>query len=793
MPFAVTAFSGCNNDGETRNGATYVVSVAVDENGDLIVNFSDGTSENAGAVRGKDGKDGISVKDVYIDRNGDVIVTLSDGTAINAGNVKEPEKLYLNKAASFDTGFSDAEGGVAEIIKYNSDNQKMYLVNGKTKTLDIVSLNVYGKNELETTFDEATDRISFTNLPTDHAEDFGSGFVVGDITSVSVNTELDLIAVALQHADYDKAGAIALLDYDGNYVKAYPCGVQPDMITFCGDLVLTADEGEPRMGYGTGTTDPKGSVTILDLSGGVNDGTTSVVTFDSFDSQREALAQSGVLIKKETAPSVDFEPEYIAVSGDFAYVSLQEANAVATLDLKTKSFTAVKALGFKDHSVEGNGLDLLSDGIIDIETQDVFGVYMPDGIDAFTVNGVTYLATANEGDAREWGDYSGITKTTIGGTKVETLDNSEWDGVDADKTYVLGGRSFSIFRASDMELIYDSGDMIEQAVADSEYSDYFNCSNDNVTLDARSKKKGPEPETVIVRTVGDGLYAFVGLERVGGIATFDITDFIDGTVKLTNYTSTRDYSQAMAGDVAPEGMDFAYASEYTGGKDLLFVANENSGTVAIFAVENEQKTYEMHSTFTAAESGEDEESSLTSSTLLIYSVHGSGGNSDGTVSHDYIAIKNISDGAIDLDGYKVGYSSGGSEWQELSLSGTIDANEIYVIRCNAANTATALINIGDADFDAEWAVSIGNKAISVRLTNNGTIVDALGVDANSVPTGNESGEGTLVNDLSKQKIVIRTSDTDTNDNSADFEVVSFKGLTADSETVQTYLRKLGLI
>ena len=81
------------------------------------------------------------------------------------------------------------------------------------------------------------------------------------------------------------------------------------MITFSGNLVLTADEGEPRLGYGSDTVDPKGSVTVLDLSGGVTGGAVTVVSFDSFDAQRDALTQAGVLIKKGAAPSVDFSSD----------------------------------------------------------------------------------------------------------------------------------------------------------------------------------------------------------------------------------------------------------------------------------------------------------------------------------------------------------------------------------------------------------------------------------------------------------------------------------------------------
>lgn len=795
MTLGAATLAGCGE--ETAGVAVSVESVDVDENGNLIVRFSDGTTKNAGTVDGKDGKDGdngengkdgISVRDVYVDGNGDLIVLLSDGTKRNAGNVKQPESVFLNKAATFDTGYSDPDGGVAEIVRYNADNGKIYLVNGKTRTLDVVSLGVYPESdgELETKFDEEADRIFFDELAEEHPEDFGSGFVVGDVTSVAVNTDLDVVAVALQHSEYDRAGAIALLNYDGSYLKAYPCGVQPDMITFDGTLVLTADEGEPRAGYGEGATDPEGSVTVLDLSAGVGNGTVSVVTFGQFDDSRESLTEAGVLIKKGAAPSKDFEPEYIATDGARAYVSLQEANAIAVLDLQSKTFEGVYPLGFKDHSVEGNGLDLLDDGIAKIETQNVYGVYMPDGIDAFSVNGETYLATANEGDAREWGDYSGVTPTVIGGTKVETLNTAEWDGADPDKTYVLGGRSFSIFRASDMSLVYDSGDAIERAVADSDYADYFNCSNDKTTLDSRSKKKGPEPETILVRKIGGRIYAFVGLERVGGVVTFDVTNFLYGEVDCKNYSTTRDYSQAMAGDVAPEGMDFVYASEAVGGKNLLIVANENSGTVAFYAFESFEAEYDMHAEFKAGQA-------QAADHPVIFSVYGSGGKTDGTVSHNYIAIKNPTDEAIDLSGYALRYTADASAadgWQEFALSGSIAAGEIYIVRGQAANTTSAVLAIGENDFRAEWSdLSVDNKAYSVQLVRDGNVVDAFGM---SDGTTTEVGEGVLASDCSKQKIVVRKNDADTDDNATDFEVVSLKDLSADSETVLECLRKLGL-
>ena len=373
--------------------------------------------------------------------------------------------------------------------------------------------------------------------------------------------------------------------------------------------------------------------------------------------------------------------------------------------------------------------------------------------------------------------------------KTQTLDNEKWDGIDADKTYILGGRSFAIFKASDMTLVYESGAMIESAVAESEFKEHFNCSNDDVELDSRSKKKGPEPESVKVAEIDGKRYAFVGLERTGGVMMFDITDFLKGKAALSAYANSRDYSLPMAGDVAPEGLDFLPAEKSPTGKALLFVANENSGTVSVYALEEETKTYRMHETFVPAPDDGDHEKTG-SSTPVIYSVYGSGGNTDGTVSHNFIAIKNISENETDLTGYTVSYSENGTDLAEKSLSGSIAAGEVYIIRCAAANTTSAVINIADNRTNAEWSdLSIDNKTFSLKLTFNDTVVDALAVDAKGGSA--VAGEGTPVNDMSKQKIIIRKG-ADTDDNSADFEAVSFKGEAQGSEKAITYMKKLGL-
>ncbi len=358
------------------------------------------------------------------------------------------------------------------------------------------------------------------------------------------------------------------------------------MVTFTpdGNYALSADEGEPRLGYEAGTVDPKGSVTIIDLKKGIEKATATTLGFESFDTKREQLLKEKVLFKKGAMPSVDLEPEYIVTGADSkrAYVSLQEANSIAVLDIQNKKFTAVKGLGFKDHNIEKNAIDLVKDKTINIKAQPVNGTYMPDGISIYEYKGKTYILTANEGDGREWGSYSNIGAATIDGEKVDILKNSEYDGLSADKVYTFGGRSFSIWRADTMELVFDSSSDFE-TITGQQYPKYFNASNKDASIDSRSGKKGPEPEDVKVGMIGDQVYAFVGLERIGGVMAYNITD--PSHAYYVDYINTRDFSEKIAGDVSPEGLCFVPADKSPTGKPIVLAANEVSGTVAIFEIQ----------------------------------------------------------------------------------------------------------------------------------------------------------------------------------------------------------------
>ena len=484
--------------------------------------------------------------------------------------------------SSYSTGYTDEDGGVAEIVKFNKENSCMYLVSGKTQTLDIVKVNTDGSTEL-------VKKVDIADLGT------VNGFSAGDITSVDVNTDRGLVAIAVQNADYTKNGVIVTLDYEGNFVAKYEAGVQPDMVTFSpnGNYILSANEGEPREGYEA--ADPMGSVTVVDLS----KNTTAAYTFESLDSSRDALVAGGVLLKSGAAPSVDLEPEFIAVSSDSktAYVTLQENNAIAALDLTSGTWKYVKGLGFKDHSAEGNALDLDQDGKIDIRNEDVYGVYMPDGISVVTIGGKDYLITANEGDAREWGDYANIDSDKLilsdgekAGKKVEYLDTSKTDGLEAGKTYILGGRSFSIWNADTLEQVFDSGDDFEVITA-AEFPEYFNSGHDEAGLDERSHKKGVEPESVSILENNGKVYAIVGLERMGGIMVYDISD--PDKAVYADYLNVRGFSETVTdldrlGDLGPEGICTISAKDSPTGNAMILVANEISGTVTVAQMETDE-------------------------------------------------------------------------------------------------------------------------------------------------------------------------------------------------------------
>lgn len=479
----------------------------------------------------------------------------------------------------YSTGYTNEDGGVAEIVAYNKDNNSLYLVNGSEKSIDIVEITNFNVN------DGASNKLNLTKRI--NPADMIPGFTFGDLTSVVVNTSDKTIAVAVQAEDYSANGAILILNYDGTYKTHYEAGVQPDMVITAvnGRYLLTANEGEPRKGYETGI-DPAGTITIVDTESS----SVRTIGFEKYDTEegRKSLLNNQVVLKKDAKPSLDLEPEYITVSGNTAYVSLQEANSIAVIDIAAGEVAGVYGMGFKNHNAVGNELDLIkgkdSAQGISIANKNVYGVYMPDALSVINIDSKDYILTANEGDAREWEEYVNITESKLtdsagNSVKYEHLISDYHDGFEENNTYVLGGRSFSIIDARTMKVVYDSGSEIERFTA-SAYPEYFNSSNKNIELDNRSGKKGPEPESVTTFFSKGVPYAAVALERIGGLMFYDISNPSDA--KFIKYVNTRDFSADIAGDVAPEGLYALSDTESPTGNAIIFAAFEVSGTVGAF-------------------------------------------------------------------------------------------------------------------------------------------------------------------------------------------------------------------
>ena len=499
--------------------------------------------------------------------------------------------ISLTKIGSYDSGYSNKDGGVTEIISYDKVKNNAWVVNGATGKLDILSL--------EQVTGGISDKIPVKSLdiPAMVAK-VVPDFQYGDMTSVAVNGDLGIAAVALQDADYRKHGYAAILTTEGELLTMIEAGCQPDNIVFTpdGTKILVANEGEPREGIGEGIIDPAGSVTVITLdTADVQKSIAVTVGFEAFDSERETLIENGIIMVKDNLPSVDFEPEYIAATNQKAYVALQENNAIAVLDLDTKEYNGVHSLGYKDLSMEKDALDLVEDGVYEAKTYDAVSAYMPDGIAVYETEGKVYILTANEGDAREWGDYCNEIKATVTATdgteaeKVRTIDAEVTDGLPEGETVLYGARSFSIYRADNDGLtkVYDSGNDFETKTAEY-FPAYFNISNDDNAFDSRSPKKGPEPESVVIGKVEDKTYAFTALERIGGIMVYDITD--PEKAAFCNYINTRDFSEdpevveKLTGDIAPEGLTFISAENSPSETPILLAAFEVSGTVGAYAV-----------------------------------------------------------------------------------------------------------------------------------------------------------------------------------------------------------------
>lgn len=489
---------------------------------------------------------------------------------------------------SFLTSYKvENSGGSAEIVAFDSISQRLFVINSTKTILEILD---FSKPE------------AITKIKSIDMSAYGAG-----ATSVSVYS--GFVAATVDGSANNQKGKVVFFDTDGTFLKSVEVGYLPDMLTFSNDgkMVLVANEGEPNSDY---TIDPEGSVSFIDLNKGISNLVQTDVTdinFSNFNSQIDQLKAKGVRIFGLNATvAQDIEPEYITINKNNtrAYVTLQENNAWAEIDLVSKSVTSIHSFGLKDLSIKNNSLDFSdkTDTVMFSVFPHLKGMYMPDAIQSYEAGGNLYLVTANEGDQREWGpiDEDKAIKDLNLDSKIfpnaallkndkilGRLNASPYSGDtdgdgDFDEIHTFGARSFSIWNAANGEQVFDSGDDFERITASHPVTKtFFNASNSGASYKNRSDNKGPEPEGVCIANIKDKMYAFVGLERIGGFMTYDITEpenavFID---YHNNRTTT-------GGDYGPEGIIYINPSESPIDTALIVIANEISATLSVFKLKN---------------------------------------------------------------------------------------------------------------------------------------------------------------------------------------------------------------
>ena len=536
-------------------------------------------------------------------------------TSSAAAKTLEPNGSELKFVGRYSTG---AGLGGAEISAVDAASKRLFITNGAKNTIDIVDISNVKKPKL-------IKAVSLT---------------ANGVTGIqSVAAKNGVVLVAAMMASKTDPGRIFVMDVNGKLRTAdgIAVGALPDSVTISpnGKFAIVANEGEPTNycltnGALPETTDPLGSVSIINLSSKTPTATT--IDFKSYSERQNAITYAGGRIFGPNASvAQDLEPEYAAFSADskFAFVTLQENNAVATVDVETGAIINIVGLGVKNHNLFNAGLDSSDrDNKIDIVARNIQGMYLPDAIGTVDAGGNTYMITANEGDAREYAcllggtdatkveaedpRFADVADTTVDATfkgstiagrmKVTQFSPANISGEAIRSTtkvlnaFSFGTRSFTVWKTNlnngvfPADLVFDSGDAIERIIAQ-ERPRFFNADWNTTSgfinaFEARSASKGPEPEGLAIGKAYGRTWMVLALERDNGLMLYDVTNPVNPKFRqyLNNSTPGGDILVGSGGDVSPEGVLFLEAAQSPTGKPMVVVSYELSGSVAFFEV-----------------------------------------------------------------------------------------------------------------------------------------------------------------------------------------------------------------
>ena len=535
--------------------------------------------------------------------------------------------VSLHRIGRFESGQFDQDA--AEIIAHDAGDDRLFVVNAELGGVDVLDVSTPADPE-------RLEQLVVSEAWPD----------AGEVTNVALREGVPVdgddptavLAAAVVADDPQADGRVVFYDAaELTHAATVEVGAGPDKVGFTpdGTRVLTADSGEPSDDY---TTDPPGTVSVVDVRDGVRNASVETVDFSAYDGREDELREQGVRIfGPDARASTDLEPEYFAVSADSttAYVVLQVNNAFAVVDIESATVEGVRAFGFKDHDATGNELDASDVDRLCIRNWPVYGMYQPDAVACYEAGeasgdtsrtesgggGETYLVTANEGTMRDYDGFSEV--TTVGELDLDphAFDLDGVSGVDSvadlqrpenlgnlrtttelgdadgdgrhEEIYAFGGRSFSVW-TTDGDLVYDSGADFELLTA-MHHPEYFNADGLRNEPFVQSTTTGPEPEGVTVGRVNGRAYAFVSLERIGSVVVYDITDPREPS--FVQYVNNRNFdvdpatdvengpaSPGEAGDLGPEGVTFVSRAESPVDDPLVAVANELSGTTTVYRV-----------------------------------------------------------------------------------------------------------------------------------------------------------------------------------------------------------------
>lgn len=431
-----------------------------------------------------------------------------------------------------------------------------------------------------------------------------------------------VLAVAFKGPNTSSPGTVAFISRDGR-PEASPVrvGAQPTMLVFSpdGKKLLVPGRGEASDDYGT---DPEGTLSVIDWcrSFPCSRPNTKVIDFRAFNARRQELVAKGVrLLGPGASVAKDLEPESVTVSPDSrtAWVTLQRNNALAVVDLVRNEVRDILALGSKNHLVWGKGLDASDeDGRIRIARWPLRSWYQPDYIAAFPANGRTFLVTANEGDPRDFSGFQEAARVAdlpldavafpnrmtlqqpanLGRLRVSRIEGKNARG-HYERLYAFGGRSLAVWTAGG-KLVAETGNSFERITA-AAVPRFFNVPDDSNAFDETSDQRGPEPEPLAVGAVGGRQYVFVGLERIGGVMVYDVTN--PYRLHFEQYINNRDFAVdpaavcekgkpespacAAVGDLSVEGVLFIPATRSPIGVPLLVLSHETSNSVTLFRID----------------------------------------------------------------------------------------------------------------------------------------------------------------------------------------------------------------